>query len=134
MTPRVSTHAPAWGATTIGNADNVWWAVSTHAPAWGATLKSSHAPLTLSMFQHTLPHGERPRSYSLPSSVRYSFQHTLPHGERPFANRFDGVQIIVSTHAPAWGATGGWAVLTTATHVSTHAPAWGATKKYYLKS
>ena len=51
---RVSTHAPAWGATQQASKlrEGIW--VSTHAPAWGATIGlpdidpdeevSTHAP------------------------------------------------------------------------------------------
>ena len=35
--------------------------------------------------------------------------------------------IAVSTHAPAWGATGAKDKVKYLTDVSTHAPAWGAT-------
>ena len=33
----VSTHAPAWGATSEGGEEYYCTLVSTHAPAWGAT-------------------------------------------------------------------------------------------------
>ena len=33
----------------------------------------------------------------------------------------------VSIHAPAWGATGKYAIISWAYNVSIHAPAWGAT-------
>ncbi len=36
--------------------------------------------------------------------------------------------LLVSIHAPAWGATGAERDLHTAHHVSIHAPAWGATQ------
>ena len=51
---RVSTHAPAWGATSVKGDPPVEGEVSTHAPAWGATRNrrtdkkitqvSTHAP------------------------------------------------------------------------------------------
>ena len=34
---KVSIHAPAWGATWVGNRFTVFILVSIHAPAWGAT-------------------------------------------------------------------------------------------------
>ena len=80
--PRVSTHAPAWGATvqtgrllanqgcfnprsrmgSDGKIVQSWHIVdvSTHAPAWGAT-KAFPFLITLRKFQPTLPHGERHR-------------------------------------------------------------------------
>src|SRR5690606_3424787 len=39
---RVSTHAPAWGATYDLPWDIVPEEVSTHAPAWGATREITH--------------------------------------------------------------------------------------------
>ena len=39
-TQKVSTHAPAWGATPITPMICFPTSVSTHAPAWGATLSS----------------------------------------------------------------------------------------------
>ena len=77
--------------------------VSIHAPAWGATIDV--VPITLTLFQSTLPHGERHdsrRNYvrtALPVSIHapawgatyspdidiypnHMFQSTLPHGER----------------------------------------------------
>ena len=77
---QVSIHAPAWGATTIIEAEGVLRQVSIHAPAWGATEGvrafekaagvSIHAPAwgathpcaakgVTRKFQFTLPHGER---------------------------------------------------------------------------
>ena len=51
---KVSTHAPAWGATIVGGGTAKDSHVSTHAPAWGATaaagvslkhtVVSTHAP------------------------------------------------------------------------------------------
>ncbi len=35
----------------------------------------------------------------------HQFQHTLPHGERLDAMTDTPAPIVVSTHAPAWGAT-----------------------------
>ncbi len=81
LAPLVSIHAPAWGATSRGSdchagrhgfnprsrmgsddllrLDRIDIRVSIHAPAWGAT--STFAVVAASsMFQSTLPHGERP--------------------------------------------------------------------------
>ena len=77
----VSIHAPAWGATEKGLCRFHETFVSIHAPAWGAT-RVSHSSFLPTLFQFTLPHGERPR-------VREQF----------------GNNAAVSIHAPAWGAT-----------------------------
>ena len=79
----VSTHAPARGATlpesvTIGAPATV----STHAPARGATAAWDVVRAPGSLFQPTLPRGER----QAPLVVRWQRLH-------------------VSTHAPARGAT-----------------------------
>ncbi len=54
----VSIHAPAWGATSQGCCKRADCRVSIHAPAWGATIVPC-CRLCNSMFQSTLPHGER---------------------------------------------------------------------------
>ena len=77
--------------------------VSTHAPAWGATLLSNNKG-TGFKFQPTLPHGER-QSIVVSNYHNLQFQPTLPHGERQAAGINPQQLNVVSTHAPAWGAT-----------------------------
>jgi len=77
----VSTHAPAWGATSMAVDLQTFQQVSTHAPAWGATSDSCLSG-KIQMFQLTRPHGAR-------------------HCDR--ATTVSPAK--VSTHAPAWGAT-----------------------------
>ena len=102
--PKVSTHAPAWGATVAPSIVlSKALGVSTHAPAWGATLNRDVEGY-IDWFQPTLPHGERrcnrrrtankrhgfnPRSRMGSDTRRNArficfikFQPTLPHGER----------------------------------------------------
>ena len=62
----VSIHAPTWGATLARSARSPGEAVSIHAPTWGATLKTISLAYS-SMFQSTLPHGERQMSAARPS-------------------------------------------------------------------
>jgi len=55
-------------------------------------------------FQSTLPRGERPvksKGWLEPSK----FQSTLPRGERPGGGLFNLLEVLVSIHAPARGAT-----------------------------
>ena len=60
--------------------------------------------LAATAFQSTLPHGERlPFMYRI--AWRSKFQSTLPHGERPFRGDSIMLNITISIHAPAWGAT-----------------------------
>ena len=100
----VSIHAPTWGATqsTLRSYHNQ--DVSIHAPTWGATYEilhlyrveivSIHAPTWGATFFNI-------GSYRLSSL----FQSTLPHGERlETPCRITG-GTSVSIHAPTWGAT-----------------------------
>ena len=102
----VSTHAPAWGATDLLNANKENVEVSTHAPAWGAT-RLIEPWEVLGEFQPTLPHGERHRAICF-FSISDKFQPTLPHGERLRQPGCLPCRRKVSTHAPAWGATRLW--------------------------
>ena len=106
---KISTHAPARGATirllfAVAGRD-----ISTHAPARGATWTWSVATPPSRRFQPTLPHGERPTIKRLRSASR-TFQPTLPHGERLHGRLRPNVGFDISTHAPARGATGSAAV------------------------
>ena len=57
------------------------------------------------------------------------FQSTRPRGAR-LARHTPGVgHLIVSIHAPAWGATAARGRSIRMEHVSIHAPAWGATSR-----
>ena len=77
---QVSTHAPAWGATHVFPHGGIKISVSTHAPAWGAThSRSCHTPIML--FQPTRPHGARPSS-TVMTAKTWEFQPTRPHGAR----------------------------------------------------
>ena len=98
----ISIHAPTRGATRLSLSHYFHTCISIHAPTRGAT-KSGGMHLRLSIFQSTLPHGERlrlysqksikyhfnPRSHTGSDSTQYTklshvvlFQSTLPHGER----------------------------------------------------
>ena len=80
--------------------------VSIHAPTWGAT------PTTLSSTRPSL------------------FQSTLPHGERPQRDQEKAGRERVSIHAPTWGATEIAKRLQSEKAVSIHAPTWGATPRF----
>jgi len=99
--------------------------VSIHAPAWGATLERFHGVMEAA-FQSTRPRGARPP----PSKAAYAhngfnprarvgrderpagmwighsrFQSTRPRGARRKALGWMVDKLVVSIHAPAWGAT-----------------------------
>ena len=126
--------------------------VSTHAPAWGATTLCSVMTSSCCPFQLTRPRGARLLASMASGRRQARFQLTRPRGARPALRPADlGGHRAVSTHAPAWGATGGNfgcngvtncfnsrarvgrdttppAPTTSPSRVSTHAPAWGATR------
>ena len=108
---------------------------------------------TLLMFQSTHPHGVR-LTAAFSRLWSFLFQSTHPHGVRlkdqarkqkdqSFNPRtrmgcdalaFLSCQfILVSIHAPAWGATGWVADNGDIVTVSIHAPAWGATRRRWCK-
>ena len=124
---KVSSHAPARGATGREEAQKaVAWAVSSHAPARGATrpqnerLRPKHsfkprartgrddaarnATTDFTLFQATRPHGAR-RVRKGRRATRRRFQATRPHGARRLRFRDHRFEGIVSSHAPARGAT-----------------------------
>ena len=99
--------------------------ISIHAPAWGATNPAQPTP-AMYQFQSTLPHGERrpaplrlavvlhfnPRS-RMGSDVRwpplswnswYFNPRSRMGSDQVIAQRLHGI-ILISIHAPAWGAT-----------------------------
>ena len=104
MTDQVSIHAPTWGATSQAATTPQTIQVSIHAPTWGATPVIFHGYFNPSVFQSTLPHGERQNPLEK-SSIRSQFQSTLPHGERLGLPPDSDFPRSVSIHAPTWGAT-----------------------------
>ena len=125
LTPPVSIHAPARGATTFerkqksngdcfnprtraGCDDDLVCvsgpnAVSIHAPARGATQKDSSARPQV-LFQSTHPRGVRPSEGYQPSSSEKVSIHAPARGattEQNLTHR----SFLVSIHAPARGAT-----------------------------
>ena len=83
LSPAVSIHAPARGATDQTLDKQVRGLVSIHAPARGATPSCACGPF----FNHR------------------QFQSTLPRGERQQPFRRFNAPLHVSIHAPARGAT-----------------------------
>ncbi len=168
----VSIHAPAWGATqhrqtctavsgfqsthprgvrqkVDEDSPVLITGVSIHAPAWGATRFGISDSDNDIQFQSTHPRGVRPTSGRRPGWLA-RFQSTHPRGVRRLMEPTGFTKVLVSIHAPAWGATITdciqcwiqsrfnprtrvgcdnpyriyYAVLCP---VSIHAPAWGAT-------
>ena len=100
----VSTHAPARGATRCDVPHLGIRHVSTHAPARGATLtaRDRHGVL---MFQPTHPHGVRRAEASGRRWLGWGFNPRTRTGCDMVARKRKADITIVSTHAPARGAT-----------------------------
>ena len=79
--PRISIHAPAWGATKVRKIYLPATPISIHAPAWGAT------PFTC-LYTHQI-RNFNPRTRVGCDGTSYTY-----------------VKLVeISIHAPAWGAT-----------------------------
>ena len=151
----VSIHAPAWGATR-----SVWCplsrglAVSIHAPAWGATMSCCMMDRCLASFQSTRPRGARHAHRLIQLRALRRFNPRARVGRdlhvvvfvaglsrfnprarvgRDHVERLALIRrVLVSIHAPAWGATdAGARVNQNRVRVSIHAPAWGATPPHH---
>ena len=78
--------------------------VSTHAPAWGATSPPLYLLFTF-RFQLTRPRGARPAASAVLDAVQRGFNSRARVG-RDLCQLWDILDVLgVSTHAPAWGAT-----------------------------
>ena len=99
----VSIHAPAWGATGGLLCADSGIGVSIHAPAWGATRRPVAFPGGV-WFQFTRPRGARQYMRAVSAGLSL-FQFTRPRGARHYSRTSLGSEVLVSIHAPAWGAT-----------------------------
>ena len=142
----VSIHAPTWGATFVKRVEHHKSRVSIHAPTWGATTTWGLWPGAW-RFQSTHPHGVRPTTGRRTCSCGCFNPRT--HMGCDVALLIGGRAVLVSIHAPTWGATSSSVSSITragfqSTHphgvrrkngkltcrlkcVSIHAPTWGAT-------
>src|SRR5213080_3651584 len=101
----VSIHAPAWGATGCSER------CSGGATCFNPRSRVGERP-NVQRFVTTAASGFNPRSRVGSDIARVIqhvrptvFQSTLPRGERPELGRGEDSQCAVSIHAPAWGAT-----------------------------
>ena len=107
------------------------FSVSIHAPTWGATC-STRCPRWHGRCFNPRAHVGRDLA-SLATSVHVTlFQSTRPRGARRVARGIGGVLVVVSIHAPTWGATPINKPLQLFKRVSIHAPTWGATGATWL--
>ena len=100
---RISTHAPARGATLNPFSAGLWQWISTHAPARGATQASQYPEADGDFYSRPCERGDAAPSSG--SSGSASFLLTpLREGRHPSDHIAVG-QPCISTHAPARGAT-----------------------------
>ena len=104
--------------------------ISTHAPAGGATLTlCTSVNFAPSFLLTPLREGRLEKNEIVRGGIKFLLT-PLREG-RPFAACSFGTQMIISTHAPAGGATAkAWAVVDELM-ISTHAPAGGATAIFH---
>ncbi len=101
---KISTHAPARGATKrIVNAAKEY-KISTHAPARGATYVDRSRLPEEQIFQPTLLHEERPLLRLRIPRCRKISTHAPARGATDLI-RYTALHMLISTHAPARGAT-----------------------------
>ena len=104
LTQDVSTHAPARGATAPRELHPGTGEVSTHAPARGATGLSRPRVIPSCCFNSRAREGRDSRTTPARTTSR-AFQLTRPRGARRVSYALDEGMDLVSTHAPARGAT-----------------------------
>ena len=149
----VSIHAPAWGATTSPRPSTRCTPQFQFTLPRGERLSAPIMPSSTSSFNSRSRVGSdttaarvKAQGVSFNSRSRVGsdgaieatyntivqFQFTLPRGERLRLRQSAQGVVIVSIHAPAWGATRGERLRLRQSAqgvviVSIHAPAWGAT-------
>ena len=123
--------------------------ISIHAPQWGATFCGGYGGFDTPRFQSTHPSGVRHKKVRK-YSCQFIFQSTHPSGVRPNPIIPTVNRIIISIHAPQWGATfrkhaprrtwwdfnprtpvgcdGHADAINQNVDISIHAPQWGATR------
>ena len=100
----ISTHAPAGGATRRRLPSGVHRLISTHAPAGGATTWRA-ALRTLPVYFYSRPCGRGDIPQLHPSTQHHAFLLTPLREGRPAALHVLVCPFVISTHAPAGGAT-----------------------------
>ena len=147
--PRVSIHAPAWGATPRGRGSGRCWcgfnprarvgrdkSQPRHSRSCGSFNPRARVgrdgailgePWRDGEFQSTRPRGARPTGSTHPGA-RPWFQSTRPRGARQVPQRACGVLAQFQSTRPRGARRWRQGVKPKLTKVSIHAPAWGATR------
>ena len=105
MVIMISIHAPARGATFIVICMAAINLISIHAPARGATGCQIPPALLPTLFQSTLPQGER-RQWGASAEMGVKISIHAPARGATDCRRLKSIQFAISIHAPARGATG----------------------------
>ena len=100
----ISTHAPAGGATAFTNTSSRSRPISTHAPAGGATSCASGSSNPHKHF-YSRPCGRGDRDASDVILQAEQFLLTPLREGRPEKTKGEQSNMVISTHAPAGGAT-----------------------------
>ena len=147
--PRISIHAPAWGATGATDVPRNVVHISIHAPAWGATRSTTcitscgvnfnprsrmgsdvmpgKASSWSRVFQSTLPHGERPTESAAHAPVVCYFNPRSRMGSDRIV-KIGGTLIAYFNPRSRMGSDERLIISVVPCEViSIHAPAWGAT-------
>ena len=101
----ISIHAPQWGATVDIDVLLLDHLISIHAPQWGATEAAEAFLFMPEIFQSTHPSGVRLDSNIAQKFASLSFQSTHPSGVRLNYPGSANGNVVISIHAPQWGAT-----------------------------
>ena len=123
--PRVSIHAPSWGATWAARPDYRLQEGFNSRTLVGCDPNSLRSFAQRLLFQFTHPRGVR-HALAFTAAPLNEFQFTHPRGVRPVADLLKWAD-EVSIHAPSWGATRHAPLRRLCSLVSIHAPSWGAT-------
>ena len=92
------------GSDPLRGGDVLNLLISIHAPAWGATWATPPCSQASTNFNPRSRMGSDPTSPAV-AEIFGKFQSTLPHGERPASASAAMMIMMISIHAPAWGAT-----------------------------
>ena len=123
---RISTHAPAGGATVAAAVClPVFHPISTHAPAGGATSSDIHGNAQYEFLLTPLREGRPAGMFSFPSRTKFLLT-PLREGRRTVPSRYASRLLFLLTPLRE-GRRSGEPQHLPYQHISTHAPAGGAT-------
>ena len=101
---QVSIHAPTWGATAVEHTRIINDRRFNPRTHMGCDIAQSAQYRAAGLFQSTHPHGVRLSTWMV-LDCPPRFQSTHPHGVRHGVGHLNIGDLLVSIHAPTWGAT-----------------------------